>query len=175
MLRRWQSPFIKAAEMPSGNYLQYIVNSRPLARARLSGGSSFPNIRGNVYFYQLQGSVYIYFEVFGLPHRPDTCSSGMFPCHIHAGHSCDQIALNPFAGAGPHFNPHGCASYSAGDLPDLIESSGSAFSIFLTDRFTLNDVVGRVIIIHRPEDFLPFEGPIDSPEKIACGIIEWIE
>jgi Cu-Zn family superoxide dismutase len=174
MLRRWQNPFIRAAEMPSGNHLRYLFNSRPVARARLEGGSSYPNVRGTVYFYELEGNVYVYMEVFGLPHRNNVCSSGMFPCHIHSGDSCNQIALDPFAGAGSHYNPHGCATYNAGDLPVLIESSGLAFSIFLTDRFTVNEVVGRVIIIHRPEDFLPFEGEVDSPEKIACGKIEWI-
>ena len=49
--------------------------------------------------------------------------------------------------------------------------NGKAFSAFLTDTFTVKEVLGRAIIIHsKPDDFTS-QPAGNSGEKIACGII----
>ena len=71
-----------------------------------------------------------------------------------------------------HYNPHGCDHpYHAGDLPPLFETSGLALSAFLTDRFTVDEVIGRTVIIHdQPDDFTT-QPSGNSGTKIACGVI----
>ena len=41
-----------------------------------------------------------------------------------------------------------------GDLPPLFENNGYAYLSFLTNRFKVNDIIGKAIIIHsNPDDF----------------------
>lgn len=47
--------------------------------------------------------------------------------------------------------------------------------MFLTDRFKVDDVIGRTVIIHdKPDDFTT-QPSGNSGEKIACGIINRIK
>ena len=77
-----------------------------------------------------------------------------------------------FADAMSHYNPMGCEHpYHAGDLPPLFGSNGSALLLFLTDRFSVKEVIGKTVIIHdRPDDFTT-QPSGNSGTKIACGVI----
>lgn len=43
---------------------------------------------------------------------------------------------------------------------------------FLTNKFTLQDVIGKVVIIHSMPDDFTTQPSGNSGEKIACGKIE---
>lgn len=149
-----------------------ILRRDPRAIAYVSGSDAYPSISGTVRFYQTKEGILVYAHVKGLPYSTAPCQGRVFGFHIHEGTACGGNASDPFADVMGHFNPHGCDHpYHAGDLPPLFGNNGSALSIFLTNRFTIDDVVGRVIIIHdRPDDFTT-QPSGNSGTKIACGII----
>ena len=156
-------------------WLGRILRRRPDAAAVLHGSPRLPELRGTVRFYQTGAGVLVAAEVLGLPKRSTLCSGGIFAFHIHEGGECgtaDIRAADPFPGTSSHYNPGGCPHPGhAGDLPPLFGNAGYAVSVFLTDRFTVSDIVGRTAVIHeRPDDFMtqPAGG---SGRKIACGEI----
>lgn len=71
-----------------------------------------------------------------------------------------------------HYNPDNCQHlYHAGDMPPLFGVDGSAVLLFLTNRFSVEEIIGRTVIIHaRPDDFMT-QPSGNSGEKIACGVI----
>ena len=83
---------------------------------------------------------------------------------VRSGFS-DSISMRePAAGGCEHPN-------HAGDLPPLFGNNGFALSLFLTNRFTVDEVIGRTIIIHdHPDDFTT-QPSGNSGTKIACGVI----
>lgn len=84
--------------------------------------------------------------------------------------ACDEA--NPFADAMTHFNPEDCPHpYHAGDLPPLWGSDGYAFSVFLTDRFSVEEIVGKTVIIHRQPDDFTIQPSGSARQKMACGVI----
>ena len=91
----------------------------------------------------------------GLPAASGNCSRPVLGFHIHAGEACSGTPEEPFKDADGHFNQGGCDHpYHAGDMPPLFANDGYAFSAFLTDRFTIDEVIGRTVIIHAdPDDF----------------------
>ena len=62
----------------------------------------------------------------------------------------------------------------AGDLPPLFGNHGFAFAVFLTDRFSVREVLGKTVIVHlKPDDFTT-QPSGSAGEKIACGEIRKI-
>lgn len=155
------------------NYIKTILKHKPSAKAIINGSNDYPNIRGNVYFYETNDGVLLCANVTGLPHSTGKCNYRVFGFHIHEGISCTGNANDPFADAKTHYNPYDCPHpQHAGDLPPLFENQGNAFMVFLTQRFNVNEVIGRTIIIHdMPDDFVT-QPSGDSGNKIACGIIK---
>ena len=86
--------------------------------------------------------------------------------------SCTGDNLDEFKDANTHYNPEKCLHPNhAGDMPVLFENNGYAYMSFLTNRFMVKDIIGKVVIIHNmPDDFRTNPGG-DSGEKIACGKI----
>lgn len=82
---------------------------------------------------------------------------------------------DPFADAMSHYNPNGCGHPNhAGDLPLLFGNNGFALSLFLTNRFYIDEVIGRTVILHdHPDDFTT-QPAGNSGTKIACGVIRRI-
>jgi Cu-Zn family superoxide dismutase len=161
-------------EMSYGNTLNLarLFERRPTAVAELKGSSKYPEIRGIVYFYQTTLGVVVTTEVFGLPYERGDCKENIFAFHIHNGKSCSGNAADPFANAGGHYNPHNCRHpQHAGDLPPLFGNEDFAWSSVLTQRFTVNEVLGNAVIIHRMPDDFTTQPAGNSGEKIACGII----
>ncbi len=146
---------------------------RPNAVAKLLGAPSYPSIKGTVSFYKAIRGILVVAEVYGLPQAAGKCSGQIFGFHIHEGTSCTGTAADPFADTKGHYNPNNCPHpYHAGDLPPLFGNSGYAWSTVLTDRFTLPDIMGRTVIIHRKPDDFTSQPSGNSGEKIACGVIE---
>ena len=141
----------------------------PSGRAVLRRAAIYPNLRGTVYFFQADARVIVVADVSNLPEQ-DPCG-GVFGFHIHEGTGCGG---DDFAETMGHYNPTGCIHpYHAGDLPPLFRTEkGGAWMAFLTDRFTLSEVIGKTVVIHgNPDDFMT-QPAGNSGRKIACGIIQ---
>jgi len=150
-----------------------LLRSRPQAEAAITGSESYPGLSGTVRFYQTRKGVIVLAEISGLPHSDLPCHERVFGFHIHQGTDCGGNMDDPFADAMSHYDPYGCEHpRHAGDLPTLFENNGFALSLFLTHRFSVNEVIGKTIIIHdQPDDFTtPPSG--NSGTKIACGVIQ---
>ena len=153
-------------------YAQKMMQT-PNAIATVAGSPSYPAIKGTVSFYKAIRGVLVVAEVFGLPQAGGKCSGQIFGFHLHEGNSCTGNAENPFADAKGHYNPNNCPHpYHAGDLPPLFGNGGYAFGAVLTDRFSLGEVMGRTVIIHRNPDDFKTQPSGNSGEMIACGVIK---
>ena len=149
-----------------------ILNQIPEAAALMIGSSKYHELRGLIGFYQTPAGVLVSAEITGLPISPDACHSPIFGLHIHEGERCTGNEQDPFADALGHYNPKGCQHpYHAGDLPPLFGNKGTAFSIVLTDRFTIQEIVGKVVIIHAMLDDFTTQPSGNSGEKLGCGVI----
>lgn len=144
----------------------------PHAVAYLNGSPDYPKIQATVEFYQTKAGVLVSAYASGLPTADDICKKPIFAMHIHSGSRCSGNETDYFADAMTHYNPNGCAHpYHAGDMPPLFGVNGYAFSMFLTDRFSVKEVLGRTVIIHSNPDDFTTQPAGNSGEKIACGII----
>ena len=141
------------------------------AIARVKEENVFPELHGTVSFRQTPSGVIVTARIFGLP-TDAAYGSGIFAFHIHDGDTCEGNGKTPFPGSGGHYNPRGVPHpYHAGDMPPLFAGNGYAYMSFLTDRFTVSEVVGKVVIIHSKPDDFKTQPSGDSGEKIACGKI----
>ena len=149
-----------------------ILRGRPQAAARIAGSENYPDISGIVRFYQTREGVVVWAEINGLPRSELPCHGCVFGFHIHQGTECKGNMDDPFADAMSHYDPNGREHpYHAGDLPPLFGNNGYALSLFLTNRFSISEVIGRTIIIHdHPDDFTT-QPSGNSGTKIACGVI----
>lgn len=140
-------------------------NQKPNAKAVIKGSEKFPNLRGEVMFFQEKCSVIIYAEISGLPKN----ESGFFGFHIHEGSDCRGEG---FPGTGGHLNPEKLPHPShTGDLPPLLSCRGKASVKVRTCRFNVRDVIGKTVIIHFGSDDFRTQPSGDAGEKIACGVI----
>ena len=149
-----------------------LLGRRPQAWTEVRGSEQYPDIRGSVRFYQTVYGVLTVAEIQGLPSPAGACEAPIFGFHIHEGESCTGNAEDPFADAQMHWNPNGCPHpYHAGDLPPLFGANGYAFLACLSHRFSVEEIIGRTVIIHsRPDDFTT-QPSGNSGTKIACGKI----
>lgn len=139
---------------------------RPVAVAQLRGGGGMPRLRGTVKFYQMPGGIVVETGIFGLPEN----SSGFYGIHIHEGAFCTGKG---FSDTGGHFDTKKRMHPNhAGDLPVLISCAGRAYSAVLTNRFSIQDILGRTVVIHSDADDYRTQPAGASGDKIACGIIQ---
>lgn len=149
-----------------------ILRQKPHATASVAGGAKHPQISGNVYFYRTNIGVMVVANIIGLPYNSGSCGGAVLGFHIHSGASCSGNETDEFANTMSHFNPLGCAHpFHAGDMPPLFVCKGSAFLSFLTDRFTIEQIVGKTVVIHSSADDFTTQPSGNSGEKIACGVI----
>lgn len=160
-----------AEQIPFMN-LAPVLMQGPQAMARIRGSQANPGLFGGVYFYQMRRGVLVIAEVNGLPRPTTPCGARVFAFHIHNGSRCSGTESDPFADAQTHYNPNGCPHpYHAGDLPPLFGNQGYALQAFLTDRFSVREILQKTVIIHaQPDDFTSQPGG-NAGEKIACGQI----
>ncbi len=144
----------------------------PNAVAFVNGNENYPDIHGKVMFYQLRNGVIVRTEISGLPQNSTECKDAVYGFHIHGGEECTGNESDRFANVGGHYNPKDCPHpYHAGDMPPLFGVNGSAFSVFLTDRFIVPEIIGKTVIIHASADDFISQPSGNSGEKIACGVI----
>ena len=152
--------------------LRSVISGKPDAVSYITGNKYYQNISGFVFLYQTNSGVVVWSEIRGLPHGTNVCNDRIFGFHIHEGGTCEGTTTDPFSLSGPHYNPQDCDHpYHAGDLPPLFGNKGLALSVFLTNRFTVNDVIGRIFIIHDSPDDFTSQPSGNSGSKIACGVI----
>ena len=138
----------------------------PDAVARITGGAEVPQLTGCVEFYQENGCVLVAARISGLPKEN---KSGFFGFHIHQGGDCSGIG---FSGTEGHYNPMGQAHPEhAGDMPPLIRCQGNAYLSFETDRFSVNEIIGRTVVIHGDPDDFHTQPTGNAGKKIAYGVI----
>ena len=114
----------------------------PNATAYVRGSKKYPDIRGVVQFYEYQNNVLAVAEMMGLPTSKEICRKGIYAFHIHEG-----------------------------DLPPLFENEGYALSVFLTNRFKIEDILGKTVIVQSDTDDFHTQPSGNAGEKIACGEI----
>ena len=144
----------------------YGFSSCPDAIARIEGGAEAPHLNGEVRFYQACGKVLVVADISGLP-----CGnkSGFFALHIHEGDCCGGEG---FSQTGGHYNPKEEAHPDhAGDLPPLMRYRDCAFLAVRTDRFCVQEVIGKTVVIHDGPDDFRSQPAGNAGEKIACGVI----
>ena len=155
--------------------LSSVLGRRADGTAIVTGSGNYPCIKGTVRFYQLCKGVLVKAEFDGLPLGNDACSAPVFAFHIHEGTECSGNRDDMFADAKGHYNPCNCPHpYHAGDMPPLFGVNGGAFLVFVTDRFTVEEIMGRTVIVHRMGDDFHTQPSGNAGEKIACGVIQRI-
>lgn len=155
------------------NDLSIPLRKPPFAIAKIRGSDDYPHIRGVARFYNAKAGVIAAVRVTGLPDSVEICNRRVFAVHIHSGGSCSGNETDYFADAMTHYNPQNCPHPShAGDMPPLFGCGGDAFTAFLTDRFSVGDIIGKTVIIHSSPDDFTTQPAGNSGTKIACGVIE---
>ena len=151
------------------------IKIKPYAFAKIKGNNDYPHIDGIVYFYKVQEGVLVSFQLSGLPVSDDICKKPIFAVHIHSGGNCTGNDADPFADAMTHYNPNDCAHpYHAGDLPPIFGVGGLGFSVFLINRFSAENIIGKTIIVHSAPDDFTTQPSGNSGTKIACGVISYM-
>ncbi len=174
---------------PRLNFIYLLQNNRPRAiawvrgnmhphrPAGLKGPSTMPSpsqtssspISGLVKFYDTNyGGVLVEAEIFGLPDLSVPASSHFYAFHIHEIGDCSQ----GFTQTRDHYNPtmekH---PDHAGDMPPLLGNQGYAWTAFFDRRFSIDEIIGRSVVIHQMPDDFHSQPAGDAGAKIACGVI----
>ncbi len=161
----------------SKNY-GYLNNSQySSAIAYVSGGREAPNIHGMVIFTDVPGGTEVFTEFVGLPiYKPasgEDAPVGPLGFHIHEYGICQPGESDEsFGAAGGHWNPtnqpHG---NHAGDFPVIFSNNGYARMAFFTNKFKVQDVIGKSVIVHKNPDDYRTQPSGASGVRIACGVI----
>ncbi|HEY8365133.1 MAG TPA: superoxide dismutase family protein [Haloplasmataceae bacterium] len=147
------------------------------AFAILKGSPKYPNIYGEVFFEEIPEGVMVNVYVEGLPnYTPGNPPIGPHGFHIHEFGDCTGNENEPFMNAGKHYNPNNQPHGNhAGDLPSLFSNNGVAYMTFFTNKFTIDEIIGKAVIIHENPDDYRTEPSGNSGMSIACGVIQLSE
>lgn len=100
--------------------------------------------------------------------RSNVSSSNFHAMHIHEHGDCTI----PFNRTGDHYNPTmQMHPYHAGDMVPLLENDGFAYQVFYDKRFSIDDIIGKSVIIHSKMDDFMTQPSGNSGNKIGCGVI----
>lgn len=142
---------------------------KPEATAFVNGNEKNPQLNGTVKFFATPYSgVLIKAQIFGLPDGSAPDSTGFFAMHIHENGDCTP----PFDQTGSHYNPTDASHPNhAGDLLPLMANRGYAFLAFYDTRFSIPEIIGKSVVIHRMADDFTTQPAGGAGEKIGCGVI----
>lgn len=154
---------------PRINFTQLLTYERPEAAAWITGNTANPRLSGLVKFYQTSsGGVLVEAEIFGLPNIATQNSSNFYAFHIHEFGNCSDN----FQKVGGHYNPTNATHPDhAGDMLPLLGSQGYAWSAFYDKRFTIDEIIGKSVIIHADRDDFTSQPSGDPGPMIGCGEI----
>lgn len=147
------------------------------ALAKINGSSLAPYLTGEVLFKDVPYGVMVFVNIHGLP--PYQPAQGNIPpigphgFHIHDIGECTLGDIDdPFISSGGHFNPNNQPHGNhAGDFPVLFSNNGSAIMTFFTNKFKVNNIIGKSVIIHQNPDDYRTQPSGASGKRIGCGII----
>ena len=93
--------------------------------------------------------------------------------HIHEVGDCTVgNESDPFTDAKSHYNPTKVDHpMHAGDLPPILSADGIGVLSTFTNRFTVNDVIGKSFILHSGYDDFTTQPSGNSGSRLACGVI----
>lgn len=157
---------------PADSFLYLLNQGQPRAIAWIQGNASQPQLSGAVKFYQTPyGGVLVEAEIFGLPNINTPGSSDYYAMHIHESGNCAR----PFDQTGNHYNPTNMPHpQHAGDMPPLLGNQGYAYQVFYDKRFSIDEIIGRSVIIHSHADDFMTQPSGNSGDKIGCGTIRFM-
>lgn len=155
---------------PGTSFIQQLSRKRPDAAAWIVGNTSNPRLSGLVKFYRtVYGGVLVEAEIFGLPSIQAEDSSDFYAMHIHEFGDCSD----EFENTGGHYNPDALPHPDhAGDLLPLLGCQGYAWMSFYDKRFTIDEIIGKSVIIHSRRDDFTTQPSGDAGVKIGCGEIK---
>lgn len=145
--------------------LSKLISSRPDAKARILGGENYPDICGEVLFYFFDDVCVISALFNNLPQT----DKNIFGFHIHENGECE----GDFSSAGGHYGGGEHPTHK-GDMPPIFSCDGNSFTIFCLNKFNINEIINKSIILHKNVDDFTSQPSGNSGERIACGIIEKI-
>ena len=139
------------------------------AIAYIKGNSDYEELEGTVKFIQENDEVRIIIDLVNLP------QSQFLGFHIHSKGNCSGNEKDEFKNVGKHYNPSRAQHPDhAGDLPSIYSSNGQIHQEIESDKFTVDEIIGKAIIIHSQRDDFKSQPAGDAGDKIACGeIIEY--
>ena len=155
---------------PGMIFTDILRNGKPKAVAWIRGNAENPQLSGIVKFFQTPyAGVLVEAEIFGMPNIVTQFSSDFYAMHIHENGDCTL----PFDKTGNHYNPtNEPHPHHAGDMVQLMANQGYAWLSFYDKRFTIPEIIGRSVVIHKmPDDFMT-QPSGNSGEKIGCGVIK---
>ena len=150
------------------------IQGLPQAHAKIKGSKEYPDIRGNVYLYEVYNGTVLLGELMGIPEELEKKYGGFFGFHIHEGNTCINDTKVPYEKTKGHFNPNQTQHpYHLGDLPPLFATKGMAWGMIYIDKFKPQDIVNRTLVIHEHPDDFHTQPSGNSGGKIACGEIKF--
>ena len=157
-------------------FVDRIKKGSPEAFAWIRGNADHPELNGIIRFFSVSiGGVLVNAEIFGLPDEAeqeaenDSVVSHFYAMHIHEIGDC----TGAFEKTGMHYNPKGEAHpYHAGDMLPLLSNDGYAWLAFYDDRISIEEILGKAVIIHGSRDDFTTQPSGDAGTKIGCGVIE---
>ena len=149
------------------------MKTKQMAICRLIGSKEYTNLRGVVLFIQNDENVLVRISISNFPVNKRNCNQSIASLHIHNGSSCTPNTNPAFTNALEHYNPNNCNHpYHAGDLGNLfINKNGTARVDMITDRFSVNEIMNKTVILHMNKDDFTTQPSGNSGNRIACGII----
>ena len=148
-------------------YGAILHRNKPDAIAWIKGNKENERLSGEVCFYNtMRSGILISAELFGLPDWEN--NTGFYGMHIHEYGDC----ADNFQKTGNHYNPGNVKHpMHAGDLPSLLSNHGYAWMAFYDHRFSIQEILGKSVVIHGQRDDFTTQPSGDSGVKIGCGVI----
>jgi len=180
MLWRTLYSYTEEVSKSLNDHYMHPMNNQMMSRAyaEVRGSNLAPNLRGYVIFTNTPYGTEVFVEISGLPkYEPADGNEdpiGPHGFHIHEHGTCDiGDPDDPFQSAGGHWNPYNQPhGHHPGDFPVLFSNDGYTRMAFFTNRFTIEDVLGKSIIVHQNPDDYRTQPAGDAGKRIGCGVIQ---
>lgn len=141
-----------------------------LAIAEIKGREDYKDLKGTIKFIPIENKIRIKIDLINLP------PNKFLGFHIHNKGKCEGDEKDPFKKVGKHYNPSKQQHpQHKGDLPPLYTSDGEIHNTIESNRFTIDEIIGKGIIIHSQEDDFKSQPAGNAGEKIACGEIKGVD